>query len=62
MADSDSAAQAKKRGNTHYKAKEFEKAIAEYTTAINLNGKDHTFYSNRAACYAGNLLFLLTKN
>lgn len=52
MADSDSAAQAKKRGNTHYKAKEFEKAIAEYTTAISLNANDHTFYSNRAACYA----------
>jgi len=52
MAESDQALQAKKRGNTHYKAKEFEKAIAEYTTAIELNAKDHTFFSNRSACYA----------
>jgi len=52
MADSNQAQEAKKRGNTHFKAKDFEKAIAEYTTAISLDSTDHTFFSNRSACYA----------
>eukprot|EP00484_Ammonia_sp_Unknown_P017101 CAMPEP_0197026278 /NCGR_PEP_ID=MMETSP1384-20130603/6401_1 /TAXON_ID=29189 /ORGANISM="Ammonia sp." /LENGTH=592 /DNA_ID=CAMNT_0042454921 /DNA_START=97 /DNA_END=1875 /DNA_ORIENTATION=- len=43
---------AKKRGNGHYAKKEWEKAIAEYTKAIELYDKDHSFYSNRSACYA----------
>lgn len=52
MADMDSAAEAKKRGNAHYKAKRFAEAVEEYTTAISLNSKDHTYFSNRSACYA----------
>ena len=46
------AAAAKKRGNGHYAKKEWEQAIAEYTKAIELYDKDHSYFSNRSACYA----------
>jgi len=47
------AAKAKKdEGNVFYKNKEYEKAIEKYTEAINLDGSDVTFFSNRSACYA----------
>lgn len=47
------AAQAKKaEGNNFYKAKQYDQAIRLYTEAIELDPSDHTFWSNRAACYA----------
>jgi len=49
----DLALAAKKEGNGHYKKKEWAEAIAKYTEAIALDATDHTFYSNRSACYAG---------
>ena len=49
----DLALAAKKEGNGHYKKKEWAEAIAKYTEAVALDPTDHTFYSNRSACYAG---------
>lgn len=47
------AAQAKKaEGNTFFKNKAYQEAIAKYTEAIALDPSDVTFYSNRSACYA----------
>lgn len=47
------AAKAKKdEGNTFFKNKQYEEAIAKYTEAIALDGSDVTFFSNRSACYA----------
>ena len=45
------AAELKIKGNNHYAKKEWEEAIRFYTEAINKNPADHTFYSNRSACY-----------
>ncbi|EDK46929.1 hypothetical protein LELG_05110 [Lodderomyces elongisporus NRRL YB-4239] len=45
------ALQLKEDGNTEFKNKKFEKAIAYYTAALELK-KDPIFYSNRSACYA----------
>ncbi|KAK9462986.1 mitochondrial import receptor subunit tom70 [Lipomyces oligophaga] len=39
----------KNAGNTEFKAKNYQKAIEHYTTAIGLY-KDAVYYSNRAAC------------
>ena len=47
---------AKGRGNKFFKEKNWDAAITEYSTAIELDpngGISHTFYSNRSACYAG---------
>jgi len=52
MSAQEQAAAAKKVGNGFYKNKEYEKAIEEYTKAIKLYDKDHSYYSNRSACYA----------
>ena len=41
----------KNEGNTHFKSKEFQKAIEKYSKAIELIDDNETFYSNRAACY-----------
>lgn len=38
-------------GNSYYKKKEFEKALAHYDKAIELDGTNITFYSNKAAVY-----------
>lgn len=55
---SEKAALAKKaEGNAAFKAKEYDKAIALYTEAIELNSKEHTFWSNRSAAYAGKMDF-----
>ena len=57
MSNKEQAAAAKKRGNGHYAKKEWAKAIEEYTKAIELYDKDHTYYSNRSACYAASNKF-----
>lgn len=46
-----SAADFKAKGNKHLQAKEYDEAIAAYTEAINLDPKDHVFFSNRSAAY-----------
>lgn len=43
-----SAAAFKEKGNKHLQAQEFDEAIAAYTEAINLDPKDHVFFSNRS--------------
>ncbi|KAJ4848375.1 Outer envelope protein 64, chloroplastic [Turnera subulata] len=45
------AEMAKVKGNDAYKEKQWQKAIGYYTEAIKLNGKNATYYSNRAAAY-----------
>lgn len=48
----DSAAeQAKKLGNEHFAAKEYEEAIKHYSEAIKLDSNNPVYYSNRSACY-----------
>jgi tetratricopeptide (TPR) repeat protein len=42
----------KAEGNTFFKNKQYEQAIEKYTLAINADGTDVTFFSNRSACYA----------
>ena len=39
-------------GNTFFKNKQYEEAIAKYSEAISLDQTDVTFFSNRSACYA----------
>jgi len=52
MSTQEQAAAAKKRGNGHYAKKDWSEAIAEYTAAIELYDGDHSYFSNRSACYA----------
>lgn len=46
-----SAADFKAEGNKALGEKRFDDAIASYTAAIELDGTDHTFWSNRSAAY-----------
>lgn len=46
-----SAAEFKDIGNKHLQAGEFDLAIENYTKAIELDGSNHVFYSNRSAAY-----------
>jgi len=39
----------KDEGNQYYKSKEYTKAVASYTKAIELDSSDGSFYTNRAA-------------
>jgi len=41
----------KEKGTTAYKAKDFETAIAHYTKALEIDGTDMAFLTNRAACH-----------
>ena len=43
----------KNRGNTCFSAGQYEEAIKEFTSAINLDSENHILYSNRSAAYAG---------
>lgn len=43
----------KEAGNKAFAAKEFETAIKHYSKAIQLDQKNHVFFSNRSASYAG---------
>ncbi|KAJ4917506.1 hypothetical protein Rs2_03056 [Raphanus sativus] len=47
----ESAEIAKEKGNQAFKEKQWQKAIGLYSEAIKLNGKNGTYYSNRAAAY-----------
>ncbi len=46
-----SAAQFKEQGNKFLQAKQFDEAIKAYTEAINIDPKEHVFFSNRSAAY-----------
>lgn len=41
----------KEKGNKEFGAGNFEEAIKLYTKAIEVDDKNHIYYSNRAACY-----------
>lgn len=41
----------KKEGNEAFKACNYQQAAVYYTEALNLDGTQHTLYSNRAACF-----------
>jgi len=41
----------KAKGNAALQEKNFSEAIEHYTSAINLNGSNHVYYSNRSAAY-----------
>jgi len=43
----------KANGNAEFKKQNFSKAIEYYTAAIEIDGEQHTYWSNRSACYAG---------
>lgn len=42
----------KNEGNTFFKARQFDQAIAKYSEAVELDPGNHVFYSNRSAAYA----------
>ena len=48
-----SATEHKDRGNEHFKNARWDDAVAEFTRAIELDGTNHVFYSNRSAAHAG---------
>lgn len=48
--DPEKAKEAKERGNEFFKSNKYPEAIREYDEAIKRNPKDHTYFSNRAAC------------
>ena len=43
--------EAKVQGNTAYAAGDFQKAIVDFTTAINYEPESYVYYSNRSAAY-----------
>ncbi|KAK1287724.1 hypothetical protein QJS10_CPB19g00894 [Acorus calamus] len=51
ISQEESAEIAKGKGNAYFKDKQWQKAINCYSEAIKLNGKNATYYSNRAAAY-----------
>ncbi|KAL4197457.1 hypothetical protein AMTRI_Chr04g251300 [Amborella trichopoda] len=57
----ESAEIAKEKGNIAYKEKQWQKAINLYSEAIKLNGRNATYYSNRAAAYLELTNFVLAE-
>jgi tetratricopeptide (TPR) repeat protein len=49
-------------GNEAFSAKNYEEAIRFYTSAIQADGTNHVFYSNRSACYASQTKWQLAAN
>ncbi|KAJ4846805.1 Outer envelope protein 64, mitochondrial [Turnera subulata] len=49
--DMDASELLKEKGNAAFKGKQWNKAVTYYTEAVKLNGKNATYYSNRAAAY-----------
>jgi len=47
------AAEYKQKGNELFKAKNYTEAIEQYTSAINLDPNEPSYFANRAACYLG---------
>ncbi|CAG8620356.1 19185_t:CDS:1 [Cetraspora pellucida] len=45
------AEQHKKKGNAHFSNKDYNRAITEYSLAINKDPKNTVYYTNRALCY-----------
>ena len=52
MSDIERANEEKDKGNKALQEKDYQKALEHYTNAINLNPKNHIFYSNRSSVYA----------
>eukprot|EP00727_Mastigamoeba_balamuthi_P000026 m51a1_g1002 hypothetical protein (259) ;mRNA; r:579610-581248 len=53
MSNKKVAEQFKERGNQAFSAGRFEEAIKQYSEAIKQDSKNHVYYSNRSAAYAG---------
>jgi len=53
MSGGKSADELKQLGNESFSRQEFDEAISLYSEAIKINPKNHVFFSNRSACYAG---------
>eukprot|EP01097_Dermamoeba_algensis_P006254 TRINITY_DN3917_c0_g1_i1.p1 TRINITY_DN3917_c0_g1~~TRINITY_DN3917_c0_g1_i1.p1 ORF type:complete len:290 (+),score=68.85 TRINITY_DN3917_c0_g1_i1:84-872(+) len=51
MSDKKKALEEKDKGNGYFTKKDFKNAITHYSKAIELDPKEHTFYTNRAAAY-----------
>ncbi|CAG8476527.1 8578_t:CDS:1 [Dentiscutata erythropus] len=45
------AEQHKKKGNAHFSSKDYNRAITEYSLAINKAPNNSVYYTNRALCY-----------
>jgi len=53
MSTTTTADEYKEKGNAAFAAQNFDVAIECYTKAIQINNKNHVFYSNRSASYGG---------
>lgn len=51
MTNSEEAEQFKAAGNKALQSKDYTAAIEAYTKAINADGTNHVYYSNRSAAY-----------
>ena len=49
--DEKQSEQYKVEGNSYFKAKQYDRAIAKYTSALNHNPKNHLLWSNRGYCH-----------
>lgn len=47
----------KEKGNRAYGEGKYEEAIARYTDAINIDSRNHVYFSNRSAAYVGQGMF-----
>ena len=51
MSTREEALEWKAKGNASFKVKNFEEAAEHYSKAIECDGTDAVFYSNRSGCY-----------
>lgn len=47
----------KEKGNRAYGEGKYDEAIARYTEAIEIDSRNHVYYSNRSAAYVGKAMF-----